>query len=82
MNSLETHTSDRMTSNILQATLSGRAVANSVRNQEDANIETQKFCDWKCMYSSGICSCVNITMTLLTLDITNSVKEVDTHTKS
>ncbi len=49
-------TSDKKTSKIRQAICSGNAVVKSVRNQDEANIDTHTFWDWKWTYKSDNCS--------------------------
>lgn len=44
-------------SKILVATVSGKEVRKMVRNQEEAYMEVWKLWAWKCMCSSGSCSC-------------------------
>lgn len=47
-------------SKILVATWRGKEVRKMVRNQDEAYIEVWKLCAWKCMCSSGRCSCETI----------------------
>ena len=51
-----TLTSMRKISYTRYDSVSGSDVVKTVRNHDDANIDTLTFCDWKCAYSVGRCS--------------------------